>query len=65
MKSIFSFAYGTNIKPLFCRVVMTTPYSVNPFVERLKINISPYLPDEEDVDGDSSDDEVDAVSVKV
>lgn len=44
---------------------MTTPYTVNSFVERLKIKISPYLPDEEDVDGDSSDDEVDAVSVKV
>lgn len=42
---------------------MTTPYTVNAFVERLKIKISPYLPDEEDVDGDSSDDE--AVSVKV
>lgn len=53
------------MKPLFCRVVMTTPYTVNPFVERMKINITPYIPDEEDVDGDSSDDEVDAVSVKV
>lgn len=44
---------------------MTTPYTANPFVERMKINISPFLPDEEDVDGDSSDDEVDAVSAKV
>lgn len=44
---------------------MTTPYTVNPFVERMKIKISPYLPDEQDFDGDSSDDEAEAVSRKV
>lgn len=53
-------------KTLFFRLVMATPYTISPFAEKMKINISPYLPDEEVVDGDSSDEEGnEAVSAKV